>query len=100
MLHAHWQSSVDRSRFHGTLTAGHDRWEVYFVEVRRTARDWLVDCIAIGPRAIGVTIRCRSEVNHTETARRVMSALRSWLAAGDCRDAAYIEVADPLEKAS
>jgi hypothetical protein len=68
--------------------------------VRRTDADWLVDCVAIGPRAIHVTMRCRCEVNHTQTAHRVMSALRRWLAAGDCRDAAYIEVADPLEKAS
>jgi hypothetical protein len=100
MLEAHWHSTLDRSRFHGTLTAGHERWEIYFVEIRRTDVYWLVDCVAIGPRAIRVTIRCRSEVNHTQTAHRVMSALRSWLAARDCRDDAYIEVADPLEKAS
>jgi hypothetical protein len=100
MLQAHWQSSLDRSRFHGTLTAGHERWEVYFVEVRRTDRDWVVDCIAIGPRAVHATIRCRSEINHYQTAHRVMSVLRNWLATGDCQDAAYLEVPESFERAS
>ena len=100
MLQAHWQSSLNRSRFHGTLTAGHDKWEVYFVEVQRTDRDWVVDCVAVGPCAVHVTIRCRTEVNHYQTAQRVMSALRSWLASGDYTDSAYLEVPDPIEKAS
>jgi hypothetical protein len=100
MLHAHWKSSLDRSRFSGTLTAGHEQWEVYFVEVLRVDRDWVVDCVAIGPRAVRVKIRCRSEVNHYQTAHRVMSALREWLATGEHEDAAYLEVPAPLEKAS
>lgn len=100
MLRSHWQSSLDRSRFHGTLVAGQERWEVYFVEVRRTDLEWLVDCVAVGPRAIQVTLRCRSDVSHTHVAHRLMAALRRWLAAGNCRDAACIDVTDPLEQAS
>lgn len=92
MLRAHWKSTVDRSRFHGTLVAGTERWEIYFVEVRRTDLDWLVDCVLVGPRVLHVTLRCRSGVNHTQTAQRLMSALRRWLAAGDCRDAACVDV--------
>ncbi len=96
MLRAHWQSTVDRSRFHGTLVAGRERWEIYFVEVQRTDMDWLVDCVLVGARVLHVTLRCRSDATHAHVAQRLMSALRRWLAAGDCRDSTYIEVEDGL----
>ncbi len=96
MLRAHWQSTVERSRFHGAVVAGGERWEIHFVEVQRTDLDWLVKCVLVGPRVLHVTLRCRSGVNHTQTAQRLMSALRGWLTAGDYRDAAYIDVEDGL----
>ena len=100
MLQPRWQSRLDQSRFHGTLTAGRHTWEVYFVEVSRVERDWMVECVVVGPRVTHVTIRCRSEISHNETARRVMSALRDWLASGGSGDAAYLELTDTLEKVS
>ncbi len=100
MLQPRWQSRLDQARFHGTLTAGEHRWEVYFVEVSRVERDWIVECVVVGPRVTHVTIRCRSEVSHNETARRVMSALRDWLSSGRSGDASYLELTDTLEKVS
>jgi hypothetical protein len=100
MLHAHWQSRLDRSRFHGSLSAGGEQWEIYFVEVQRTDRDWVVECVAIGSRSVHVTVRCRAEGNHYHTAQHVMSALRAWLEGGDACDAAYLEVPRTFERAS
>jgi hypothetical protein len=92
MLDAHLQSYRDRSRFHGSLVAGLERWEVYFVDVRRRDLDWVVDCVAVGPRTVHATIRCRAEVNHYQTAHRVMSALRTWLEGSDHGDTACLDV--------
>lgn len=91
---------LDESRFHGTLIAGQHTWHVYFLDVARLDHGWIVECAVVGPRVTNVTIRCRSEVTHGDTARRVMRTLRDWLVSGDRSDGVYLEVPEALDCAS
>lgn len=99
MLQLHWRSRLNESRFHGTLIAGDHAWEVYFLDVSRVERDWIIECVVVGPRVNTVTIRCRSESSHGDAARRIMGTLRDWLVSGEGPETAYLEVAE-LDRAS
>jgi hypothetical protein len=100
MLRAPSQTQLHGSRFHGTLSVSGRSWQVYFVDVARVQSDWLIECMVVGPTVHHVTIHCRPEASHGDTARRVMTALREWLVSGDDRDVAYLEVTGRLRQAS
>ena len=98
--HQPLEARLDGSRFHGTLRAGPHSWHVYFTDVSRLDRDWMIDCVVVGPVEARVTIRCPVAGGHADAARRVMRALADWLAAGSYHDAAYLEVPEALGRAS
>jgi hypothetical protein len=99
MRQPHSQSHIDESRFQGTLQAGGETWHIYFLDVSLAGSDWIVECLvtARGSKK-NVTIRCPMGGSHQRTAPAVIGILRNWLASGDHRDAAYLQVHDSLRR--
>jgi|WetSurMetagenome_2_1015567.scaffolds.fasta_scaffold481730_1 hypothetical protein len=95
-----WLSRVGETRFRGMLTIGRVSWQVHFLDVSLADGCWVVECLVAGPRVISATIRCRATTGHGDTARRVMTALRRWLASGEMSDEVHLEATNVLERAS
>ncbi len=103
MLHHTQRHHLENAAFHGMLKAGRQSWHVYFVAVTRLDRDWIIECTAVGPTIVDVSIRCPADTTHANAARRVMRAMADWLASDECRDGAFLELSpepEAFERAS
>jgi hypothetical protein len=99
-MHPVRQIRPPRSRVNVSLLVGGQTWQVYFLDVSRVGADWLVECAVVGARLSTVTVHCRAEATHSDTARRVIEAVRQWLQTGDAREDAYLEIPQVLGLAS
>ncbi len=84
----------------GTLTTGRDRWNVYVRNVTRPAHDSFLELSVVGPRSCRVTVRARVGTSCAVTAQRVLAAVRGWLASGDPRDDAFLELPGIVQHAT
>jgi hypothetical protein len=81
---------------HAVILTGDDRWRVFVYAVSRVGSDMFIQMAATGPRACTVTVRAPAPIGNQATARRVLAAVREWLAADDRRDQVYLETDDDL----
>jgi hypothetical protein len=95
-----WLARVRETRFRGMITIGRVSWQVHFLNVALVDGAWVVECLVAGPRVVAATIRCQAQGTHGDTARRVMTALRRWLASGEMGDEVHLEASNALERAS
>ncbi len=84
----------------GTLKAGDDAWRLYVLETRRVDRDWFVHLVALGRREHTIDVRVRADRGHSETAQRVLGAIRDFLIDGDDCEQVYLELPGISELAS
>ncbi len=84
----------------GTLTTGHDRWNVYVRSVTRPGLEWFIELAVVGPRLCRVTVRARVGTSCAVTAQRVLAAVRGWLVSGDPRDHAFLELPGIVQHAT
>ncbi len=81
----------------GVLKAGAYAWRLYVLEARRVDRDWFMRVAAVAHRTHTIDVRVRADRSYSETAQRVLVAIRDWLLSGDTREDVYLELAGITE---
>src|SRR5438128_5190830 len=82
---------LDRSTPCGTLLANDDLWDVYVFGASRVGRDWFIQLALVGPGFRTVTAKVGTTMSGGDAARRVVQALRAWLASRDGGSHGFID---------
>lgn len=85
---------IQRSASHATLEIGPDRWKLYVFGVSRVGPHMFVQVAIIGPTIRTATVRARAPIGNRETARRMIAAVREWIATRRNEDQAFLELSD------